>query len=307
MLCIGGANIDRKVRTFGPLQPRTSNPVSLHETHGGVARNVAENLARLGVPAGLLTAVGDDPAGRELLAHAASAGIDTQGNLRLNGAITGSYTAVLDETGEMVLGLAHMDLCDALTPEFLAAHARQRTAAALTIADMNLPTDSIRMLLDDARSGGPPLVIVAVSQPKMARLPADLRGLRLLILNHGELEAWAGMKLSSPAKIAAASRALQNQGVRDVIVTCGAEGARCTTPDGLAALPAPRVDAVDVTGAGDAFAAAVCWSLYSDGDDLILACRRGLALAMLTMRSAATVCPRLDAEMLERAVAALPD
>jgi pseudouridine kinase len=66
-------------------------------------------------------------------------------------------------------------------------------------------------------------------------------------------------------------------------------------------LPAQATDVVDVTGAGDAFAAAVCWSLLqndSGGGALELACRRGLALAALTLGVAETVYPRLAPEVL---------
>ncbi|HYD80590.1 MAG TPA: PfkB family carbohydrate kinase [Paucimonas sp.] len=303
VLCIGGANVDRKLRTLDRLRMHTSNPVSQHESFGGVARNIAENLARLGAPTALLTAVGDDASGRAMLAHAEASGIDPRGSLQVAGAATGSYTAVLDAGGEMMLALAHMALCDALTPEFLVSRQAQRAAAALTVADLNLPQDSVRLLLDDARRGHAPLVLVAVSQPKMTRLPADLTGLRLLILNLGELEARAGAKLSTAAKIAKACRALQHDGVRDVIVTRGEDGALYTTPDGVAELPAPAVAVTDVTGAGDAFAAAACWSLYHDDHDLALACRRGLTLAALTAQSPATVCPELTPASLDTLLA----
>ena len=66
IVCIGGANIDRKLRSEQVLQMGTSNPATLSETPGGVARNVAENLARLGASVQLLTAVGDYAVGHIL-------------------------------------------------------------------------------------------------------------------------------------------------------------------------------------------------------------------------------------------------
>ena len=92
---------------------------------------------------------------------------------------------------------------------------------------------------------------------------------------------------------------LQRDGVQDLIVTQGGAGVLYTGPGGLAHLPAPQAPVVDVTGAGDAFAAAVCWSLHSGDEGLALACRRGLQLAAMTIGCAQTVCPQLAPGQLD--------
>lgn len=299
ILCIGASNLDRKLRGTGKLVLGTSNPASQDESFGGVARNIAENLARLGAPVALITAIGNDNAGRALLAHAEDAGIDTRGALRLDGVSSGSYTAVLDQDGEMLVALADMALNERLTPGFLATRQQQRANAALLLADLNLPKETIAALLDDAARDGVALVLVAVSEPKMARLPEQLDGLRLLILNEGELAVRAGRPLDSEAAIGAACAALQRQGVQDLIVTRGARGVLYTSPAGLQRLDAPAAEVVDVTGAGDAFAAAVCWSLHGGDTDLGLACRRGLQLAGMTVACRQTVCPALAPALLD--------
>jgi pseudouridine kinase len=292
-VCIGAANLDRKLRVPGPLAMGSSNPACQDESYGGVARNIAENLARLGAPAALVTALGDDASGRGLQAHAETLGIDTSGILRLDGACSGTYTAVLDQHGEMAVALADMALYDSLSAEFLAGRQPQRANAALVVADLNLPLDSVAALLGDAVTTGVPLVLVGVSQTKMARLPHQLGGLRLLIVNEGELATRTGRSLATHADFAAACAQVQAQGAVDVIVTRGAQGVLYTSGDGLAHLAAPPAEVVDVTGAGDAFAAAVCWSLYNGDASLALACRRGLKLAALTLGSQHTVCPQL--------------
>ena len=312
IVCIGGANIDRKMRTTSPLQMGTSNPVRVQETFGGVARNVAENLARLGAPTQLLTAVGQDPAGAHLLAALRDCGVDTGGCLAVAGVSSGTYTAVLDDSGEMVLALAHMDVCAQQTPEWLRQCAAQRAAARLVVADLNLPAESVAQLLQDAQTSAAPLVIVAVSEPKMANLPADLNGLGLLILNVGELHARVGRVLNTEEDITAACREVHAQGVRRIIVTRGAQGVLYSEyseysddHDGkdnggsLSHIPAPAVTVRDVTGAGDSFSAAVCWSLYHAPDDLGLAARRGVALSALTVQSEQSVLPDLHADLLE--------
>ena len=299
IVCIGAANLDRKLRPLAPLVMGTSNPASADESFGGVARNIAENLARLGTPVALLTALGQDTAGAALLAHAAGLGIDTSAILTLPYGCSGTYTAVLDAGGDMLLALADMGLYDALTPAYLttvAACTALRASAALVVADLNLPRASVAALVEAAARERAPLVIVAVSVPKMARLPQQLAGVRLLILNEGELAERTGRILATEADFAAACRTVQNQGARDVVVTRGALGVYYTTANGIAHLPAPAAQPVDVTGAGDAFAAAVCHTLHTGADNLALACRRGLALSALTLACKETVCPTLSPE-----------
>jgi pseudouridine kinase len=296
--CIGAANLDRKLRSLAGIALHTSNPARQSESFGGVARNIAENLAHLGTPVALLTATGKDSSGAALLAHAQSLGIDTGGTLQLADVASGTYTAVLDQDGEMVVALADMALYDRLDAAFIDSCQARIAASALVVADLNLPLATVEALIAQARRAEAPLVVVAVSEPKMARLPPDLAGVRLLILNRGELAARVGRTLVSETELDAAVAEVRAQGARDLIVTRGAEGVLYTRGSDIVRLYAHGADVVDVTGAGDAFAAAVCWSLLQDADDLELACRRGLKLSALTLGVAETVHPRIKPDSL---------
>lgn len=306
IVCIGGSNVDRKLRSLGPLTPGSSNPASQTESAGGVARNAAENLARLGLPTQLLTAVGDDASGRALLEQTGRAGVDCGASLRLAGECTGSYTAVLDAGGELVLAMAQMSLCDRLTPELLRQSAAQRRQARLLLADLNLPAASLAALVaeaaaqpaPDAPAAPPLLILLAVSVAKMERLPRRLSGVHLLMLNEAELAALDGRPLDSAESMRKAWHRLRRRGLRHLIVTLGARGLLYSQGEALLALAAPQVRVVDVTGAGDAFAAGVCASLYRDAEDLALACRHGLSLAALTLQTEATVHPAIGPDIL---------
>ncbi len=299
VLCIGGANIDRKLKTLADFALATSNPVSQFESFGGVARNIAENLARLGQATSLISAFGDDASGRALQAHARSVQIDLDHSLQVAQQSSDSYTAVLNQAGEMLLALAHMQLIEQLDANFLRACEPVRQQAAMIIADMNLPPDSIALLLSEAQLKNIPLTIVAVSQPKMARLPHNLQGLSLLLLNCAELETRVGAPCQTAEQLASACAQVQAQGAQQLIVTLGEQGVCYTGASGLEFLAAPKIDHIhDVTGAGDAFSAAVCWSLLQTPQDLTLACRRGLTLAALTLQCSTTVCPVAGAQCL---------
>lgn len=300
LLCLGGSNLDRKLRTLGEFVLGTSNPVSQYESLGGVARNIAENLARLTGPGqvGLLSALGDDTGGQAILQQAHHLGLDTTACLQISGRASDSYTAVLNQAGEMLLALAHMELVEELTPTRLAAQS-VCASAQMWIADMNLPAASLAWLLQQARDSAQVLLLVAVSQSKMARLPADLRGCRLLLANRDEVAALLGLPSLAEADLAAACGALRARGVQDVVVTLGERGVACSSGQTLLHLPAPALSHIeDVTGAGDAFAAAVAWSLWQQPDDLRLACRRGLTLAAQTLQCATTVAANISPTML---------
>src|SRR5436305_257330 len=107
---IGAAHVDRRGILRGPTILGTSNPGDVHLDFGGVARNVAENLARLGCAVSMLSRVGDDEEGRRVIAHLRFAGIDTALVSRSPVRPTASYTAILENQGELVIGLADMDI-----------------------------------------------------------------------------------------------------------------------------------------------------------------------------------------------------
>jgi pseudouridine kinase len=124
VVVVGGANMDIKAQITGEVIGATSNPGRASQAPGGVARNVAENLARLGTDTRLITAVGQDPAGDLLLERTAAAGVDVGPALLSPHCATGTYTAVLDAAGELVVAVAAMGVTDELTPEVLRAPGR---------------------------------------------------------------------------------------------------------------------------------------------------------------------------------------
>lgn len=307
ILVIGGANVDRKAKSIAPVVMGTSNPMTVNESYGGVGRNVAENLSRLGLPVRLMTAVGDDAQGSALLKHARDLGIDTGASLTIPGIATGTYTAVLQPDGEMLLAVSDMAAVEQLTPKVLINRRSHWRATRTRVVDLNLPPATLATLIEDSHQHGSTLIAVAVSEPKMNRLPDRLDGLSLIILNQGELAARMGRDLPHHGAVMAACRGLQAQGAREVVVTLGAEGVIHTCgSDAPRFLPVQRRSVVDVTGAGDAFSAGVVASLVRHPGDLHLACQVGQQLAELTLSTHATVVPSLTPAFLQGAESAVP-
>jgi pseudouridine kinase len=287
VLVLGGANVDLKARSAAPLVPGTSNPGLATLSPGGVGRNVAENLARLGTPTALVSVVGTDALGEDLLVSTAAAGVDV--SLVTRRGTTGTYTAVLDDTGELRVAVADMAAVESLTPADVAAVSDRIAAADLVVLDGNLLPPTVTAVLDAAAAAGVRVVIDPVSVPKSARLAAAIRRpVFLLTPNADELAALTGLR--DPGRAVAA---LHSAGADLVWLRLGPTGSRLSTPDGVVELSPVSGEVVDVTGAGDAMLAAFCHFLLA-GAAPAEAARLGHAAAALTVASPSTVRPDLS-------------
>ncbi|GAA0523209.1 carbohydrate kinase [Deinococcus depolymerans] len=296
VVVVGGANVDVKARTLAAAVPGTSNPGVTAQAPGGVARNVAENLARLGVPASLVSVVGRDALGDWLLRETEAAGVDVRAVLRAPDVTTGTYTAVLDASGELLVAVAAMAAVEALTPAALQERRGVLRGAAWVVADGNLPEASLAHLLSLAAEAGAAVVFEPVSVPKAARLRSALAaGLvpQAVTPNVPELGALLGRNVPDESgALRAAAAELHAQGVRLVWVRRGAAGSLLSGPEGVTELPALPAEVRDVTGAGDAMLAAFLAALAS-GLPPAEAARHGHAAAAITVESDHAVSPLL--------------
>ena len=295
VLCVGGAVVDLTYRAHARFRPGTSNPASGTRSFGGVARNVAVNLARLGIAASLVSVLGADEAGRALAEDLAHLGVDTSGLRKQDDARTAEYLALLEPDGSLALGVADMAVLERLGVDDIAG----APGSAWIFADCNCPGTLLTALL--RRPDGRRLAIDAVSSPKAGRLPERLDGIDLLFLNLDEAAAVLGRDAAS-LDAARAIDELMARGAASVVLTLGADGLVLGTGSGaplhVPALPTPIVD---VTGAGDALIAGTLAGLVR-GDALNEAVRVGTAAAALTLGSAGGTSPRLNVERLARIV-----
>ena len=301
VVVIGGANVDVKARSAGHAVSRTSNPGTAVLGAGGVGRNIAESLARLGTRTHLVAAVGTDPLGDQLVASTRDAGVGVEHVARLE-IPTGSYTAILDHDGELLVAIASMAATEALGATEVNAAADLIAGAALLVLDGNLGTAA----LDAARAlaGDVPMVLDPVSVPKAERVRGFLDGTHpwhLVTPDYLELAALTGLPATYERQVVDACRHLHDRGVTWVWVREGERGSLLSGPDGTTHLPALPARVADVTGAGDAMLAAWCHGVLT-GRTPLEAARLGHAAAAVTIASEHTVRPDLTPALLERAL-----
>lgn len=299
ILAIGAAGMDIIGRLESSLHGGTSNPARIRRSYGGVARNVAENLARLGQPVRLLTAIGADESGEDLLAYTQSTGVDVSHVLRSEDFPTGFYMAALNERGQLEFAMDDMRVMSELTSEYLKAHEALFRESGLVFLDANLPPRTIRTAFSLARKAKIPVCADPTSTLLAERLQKYLHRLYLVTPNSAEaailsetaFDDWnreAGME---------AARKLVEKGVHIALVTLAEFGVCYATSDTTGHIPAIRTQISDPTGAGDALTAAILFALMNDIplDDAV---RLGVSAASLTLHHAGSVAPTLSLEKL---------
>ena len=281
VIVVGGANIDIKCKATEPNRLGTSNPGIVSLTAGGVGRNIAHNLARLGASVALLSVVGNDAHGEVVLSATVKAGVDIS-LLARSQTQTGTYIAMLDSDGELITALNDMRIVDEITPELVRVHADALKEAKFVVADCNLPLATLQAL---SAIAGNKLVIEPVSVPKSGKLIEVLNSGPVFLAspNFDQMDHLAGTR-----DIAQAFVFLHGKGLRNVIIHAGAEGAFTSdgkTTEHVEAWPAGPI--VDVTGAGDAAVAGLVYGLLQ-GEPLHVAAARGQVQAGKVIASAAS-------------------
>ncbi|GEM48258.1 carbohydrate kinase [Deinococcus cellulosilyticus] len=291
VLVIGGANLDFKARSLAAPVMASSNPGQTTSTFGGVGRNIAENLARLGVQVSLISMLGRDASGERLKMHTQSAGVD----LRLSfysDTSTGTYNAVLNPDGSLLIAISDMSIMQELSPDVLRQREQHIKSAPYLVLDANLRADTLEYALKTAR-GKVVLEPVSVSKSLPLKTVIGTHPIFAITPNLDELEALTGTR-----DLKQACKNLHALNVEHVVVTLGEEGVYVSSPKNRIQLRAFPATVQDVTGAGDAFISGMLYAL-SHNEDLKTACDYGQAAAVLTLESSSTVNPELSVSSLE--------
>jgi pseudouridine kinase len=303
ILVIGAAGLDTKGYYSGPVQAGSSNPGSIRVSNGGCARNVAENLARLGETVILLSAVGKGRSGRRVFDQTAEAGVDMSHVIESAEHHTAAYMAIYDQDGRLMLSVDDMAIMELITPAVIYANRRLIRHAAHIVVDANLSPASLKTLLREAAKHGVPVSADPTSVPLASRLKPHLADLTMITPDIPEAEVLCGRPLrNTRSQGIAAAKQLVAMGVQIAIVTLAELGVCYATPEVSGHVPAVKTQVVNRTGAGDALTAGVVFGL-NNGFPIDEAVRLGAAAAALTLQQNDSVCQTLSLDCLYDALA----
>jgi len=293
---IGGANIDIQGYPFAELLPADSNPGRVTVSYGGVGRNIAENLARLGLHTRLISAFGTDAFSAGIRDNLMALGVDISVSMVFERESASVYLCTLDRARNLSVAIADMRTIERMSPEWIDTHLQAITGSALCVVDANVSRETLERIA--ALGSRVQLLLDPVSERKAARAAGVAGSFQVVKANVREAEVLSGVEISDDAGLRRAADALHRRGTRLVFISLGRRGLYFSGDGlrGFAAAPAGEVR--NVSGAGDASSAAIAWGIVRGLEPAQLG-RAAVAAAALTIGVEETVNPRMSAEMLQ--------
>jgi ribokinase len=279
---VGSANLD--LNTYVDRLPAPGETIHgrrFTTGYGGKGANQAVMAARLGGPVALVGRVGTDLFGRDTLDHFRAEGIDTRFTTPTESVSTGTAVITVDAAGRNTIVVAP-GANGLLTAADVEAARRAIEGARVLVCQQEVPAAANLAALRIAETAG--VSVVYNPAPAGDGMPVEAYPLATILCpNESEAAALTGLPVGTRDEVEAAARALMNRGARSVVVTLGERGCLVVTPEDVRLLPAPKVTAVDTTGAGDAFIGSLAHFL-ARGADLMTAAQRATHIASISVQ-----------------------
>jgi ribokinase len=276
VVVVGSINTDLVVAVERlPAPGETVSGGTFARHGGGKGANQAVAAARLGASVAIVGAVGDDEFGSQALEELVSEGVDVGAVARLDGVVSGVAAIVVDASGENQIAVAS-GANARVEPSQVTAALRLDAPPGVVLLTHEIPDGALSAAASAAARAGWTLILN----------PAPAREIAAAVLDAGPLltpNASEAERLTGESDPEAAARALHARTGAPVLVTLGARGA-LLLDDGASPLPAPTVDAIDTTGAGDTVNGALAAEL-ARGRSLAEAASFALAAAALSTRA----------------------
>lgn len=251
ILVIGSSNTDMVIKADKlPLPGETILGGRFFMYPGGKGANQAVAAARLGGRVTLISKVGNDIFGKEVLQELKKEGINTDFIISDLENPSGVALITVDSKGENSIVVVQGSN-GALTPEDIQKAIREFSKIEILLMQLEIPLQTVLYSAKYAHSLGKKVILNPA--PAMY-IPQELfKILYLITPNKSEAEMLTGIKISNLRSIEEAARNLKEKGVRNVIVTLGSQGAYIFNEEGGELISPPAVKAVDTTAAGDVF------------------------------------------------------
>lgn len=292
VVVIGGSNMDLSGVPHAPIRMKDSNIGSVHLSVGGVGRNIADNLARLGVPVKLITALSTDLYGKKIHDECQEVGIDMSYASFSKEASSAIYLSILDHEGDMMVALVDSKIHDEITPMEIQKKKHVIACASAIVIDTNLSDATLHYICENFKNQK--IFADAVSCSKAVKLKPLLNAIYAIKPNRFEAEILSDVEIVDEKSLNQAVDVLLEKGVKNVYISMGEEGVYFANAKERDWVKPKACEVVNATGAGDAFMAGV---VYGDLQEMSAreSVAYGQAMAMLALTSEETISSKVNA------------
>ena len=277
---------------------RDSIPGHIKISFGGVCRNIAENLARVGVNTQFISTLGDDENGKSILEHSKKFGYNMENSLFLEGESTPTYLAILNHQGEMESAVVDMESLNKMDEVFVDGKHEVFENAEYTIVDSDNPV-LLEYILKKYQ-GKSKFILDPVSAKKAKKIRHLIKYFHTIKPNRFETEALCGFKIETNDDLRKAGRFFIEQGVKNVFISLDADGIYYITSEGeegtLACCEA--IEVKNVTGAGDSFVAGIGYG-YMNNLNIKDTLKYSVAMSIITITHEETINPKMSHELVK--------
>ncbi|MDD3172016.1 MAG: carbohydrate kinase family protein [Bacilli bacterium] len=294
ILVIGGSNIDYIGKSYSSIREKDSNIGNISISFGGVARNICENLARLGMDVTFITAVGKDLLAEKMIKELQMLGIKIFMPV-ISDYATGGYLAIHDSTGDMVLALCDQSIMKSLSPQYLSSISLVFNEADYIVVDTSLEKEAIDYIIDKYQNKK--IIVDTISTAKVEKIKDRIGNIDYLKCNLLEAKTLIGKDLPKDLLI----KEFQKKHAKTVIITDGAEDIYYLDDNMAKISKIIRVsdeEIVNVTGVGDAMLSGIIYGLVNK-KELKIALELGKKLATLTLLSNCATNKNITKESVE--------
>lgn len=291
IVVIGGIVADIQGFAQSAILPGESNIGSVSFSSGGVARNIAENLARLDLPVILLSAVGCDSYGKMVIDATQKSGVDTSLVMQKQDISTAVYLALFDNHNHLSAAIAGMEIFETITAEYLKTNFEILNNAEIIVADTNLPLAALEYLAHSFKHKK--IFIDPVSLAKTEKI-VNLSGCYHTIKpNLNEAEILSGVKITDLDSAEKAGKKIVSQGCQNCFISMAEKGVLAINKSQTVHQAAPKVKISSVSGAGDAFMAGLVFGAYHNYS-LQNSAAFANKMAALTLQSTQTISEEIN-------------
>lgn len=284
---IGGCNIDFIAKSFEKINMKDSNPGTLEYSFGGVAKNIAENLLKMGIDNKFISVFGDDVYSKEIKDYLKKIGLDFSNSKFLTNRGMSNYISILDENNDLFTAISSMEVLDEINIEFISKLIDLIKSYKYIVMDTNLREDVLEYICKNCPNSK--IIVDCVSRKKALKIKKLLKYIYLIKPNIYEAEELTDIPYENESDLEKIVNIFLEKGVQKVFISMSEKGILYAdkNENGIVRIK-DKLKIENTSGCGDAAMSGIIFGVVNEKD--ILECAKlGNVAGFITAQSMDTV------------------